>query len=235
MLNNIIRNNDGSYKTTDTSYHRLKTIAGCSKIYKKEDILKIYYSHIPDSYRIVEDIFDTLKDIDDSSFIKLKDYYLDKKIVAYTSEYIDSEDGFNILDKDLNYIKYNFMKIEKLILLFTKLGIIIDDVNYRNYMANKDHIILIDPDRYRFFYNDDRERNITVDQLSVYNNKKLLDSFADLYIKSFYTVSRYYNLGSEEFNRMMTNVFHYDRYDNQPIYTACKRLENLRLNIYKKN
>ena len=208
MLNNIIRNNDGSYSPIG-NYKHLKTNAGCSKIYKSDNVLKIYYSHIPNYLRITEEIFKTLKDIDESNFIKLEDYYLEGKIVGYTTEYIKNEKDFNFLEKDYAYIEYNLRKIEKLILLFTKLGIVIEDVNYRNYLGNSDEIVLIDPDCYRFVEEVD-SYTLYKEGLLVVNYKKMLGSFVDLFVKSFYKDFSKYKIGSAEFNKIIFEIFKYD-------------------------
>ena len=116
MLDCVKKNEDGSYYPVG-NYSRLLN-AGCSWIYKGDDILKIYYSYIPEYLRITEEIFDILKDLDNDNFVRLKDYYIDKKMIGYTSDYIPSEPTFNFIDKDIEYIKYNLMKIEKLICIY---------------------------------------------------------------------------------------------------------------------
>lgn len=83
--------------------------------------------------------------------------------------------------------------------------------------------------------NKDEIRGKSNEELSVLNYKTMLSSFIDLFVKSYYRVSHDYKVGSVEFNTMMYDVFHYDKNDNSPVYTSCKRLEELKLSTYKKN
>ena len=218
MLNNITKNTNGNYYPS-SDYIYYKTNTGCSRIYKKDNILKIYRNYIPDYLRITEEIFNILKTLDESNFIKLEDYYYDNKMIGYTSKYIEHTDNFNILDIDKEIVKYNLYKLEKLILLFTKLNIKIDDVNYKNYLYNNEELILIDPDSYRFIDND-----MSKEELYNYNYKKLLNSFMDTYIRSFYKRIKEYTIGSVKFNKIITDVFKFDNINN--IY---KNIDNFKL------
>ena len=223
MLNFLVEDKNRNYYPKD-DYQYIKTNAGCSRIYKKDNILKIYHNYIPDRLRITEDIFKVLKDIDYSNFVKLVDYYKNIKMIAYTTKVIEHNGDLNILNLDKELIKYNLIELKKLILLFTKLNIAIEDVHYRNYLLNKDVLVLIDPDCYRFIYEDDKKRDLTKDTLMEYNYIKLLNSFKSLYIKSFYNNFNDYQMGTEEFARMIDNIFSYD-----DINEVCKKIDDIKL------
>ena len=208
MLDNIICHKPGWYHPKD-NYILLRNYVGCANIYKKDNILKIYPPFIPDKFRIEEDIFNILKTINDNHFIKLEDYYKDNnKMIAYTAKYIENINDFNIFNYDKELIKYNLIELKKLILLFTKLNIMIEDVCYRNYLLHKDKLVIIDPDCYRFV-----DKTISKDELWIVNYKKLLSSFKDVYIKSFYRTENK-KMGSEEFIKIVDKLFEYDNIEN---------------------
>lgn len=222
MLDNIKKDDHGRYYPSD-DYKIYNTNGGCAAIYKKHDILKIYYSFIPDNYRITEEVFNALKDINETNFIKLKDYYIDdNRFIAYTSKYIKHEDNYSILEMDKELVKYNLIKLKKLILLISKLNIIIDDVNYRNYLLSNDELVLIDPDCYRV--ND----FMPEEELENFNYRKFLESIKDIYNRSFYKTfykpNGRYKIGSVEFNKITYNIFQYDTIEN-----ICKKLDTFKL------
>ena len=222
MLDNIKRDEHGRYYPRD-DYKLYNTNGGCACIYKKHDILKIYHTFIPDYLRIVEDTFNILKDINETNFIKLYDYYIDNnKIVAYTSKFIEHIDNYNILEMDKELVKYNLIKLDKLILLICKANIIIDDINYRNYLLSNEELVLIDPDCYR--YNTFMDEEALID----FNYRKFLESFKDIYNRSFYKTfyksSGRYNICSVAFNKMTEELFHSDSIEN-----ICKRINTFKL------
>ena len=124
------------------------------------------------------------------------------------------------MDKEL--VKYNLIKLEKLILLICKANIIIDDINYRNYLLSNEELVLIDPDCYR--YNTFMDEEALID----FNYRKFLESFKDIYNRSFYKTfyksSGRYNIGSVAFNKMTEELFHYDSIEN-----ICKRINTFKL------
>ena len=228
MLTNI-RTDDNVHYHPVGEYERLN--AGLwAAIYKGEEILKIYQSFTEDKLRITEDVFKILKTIDNDNFIRLLDYYADKRMIAYASEYINHDGVFNILDKGIDFVKHNLNQIEKLILLLTKLRIRVDDLYYRNCLCSGDNIVLVDPDTYRFVDN-----KINENDLLAFNYKKMLDCFKDMYLRSFFGVYSNYDISSPDFIKRIGYVFNCNIGDQDWINNVCKRLEEVKLTYYKKS
>lgn len=132
---------------------------------------KIYNSSTKYCSRINKDIFDFLKDIDFSCFIKLYDIYtgyndkeklfnlnqfLKLKVDAYTANYYEKIDVDPIIySKD--YLLESFYEIEKLFEFLSKNKILTSDIKRANAIFTKDGIVLIDPDLFKFSSDNDNQ------------------------------------------------------------------------------
>ena len=142
-----------SQQTDFSNYIYLKE-GGCGKIYKYDDtILKVYKKDCNHHLKIKKQIFELLKAINAPCIVKLDNYYFSKKrilnpltqIDAYTMEYI-KEEQFNLIDCDKKFIIEIFTKLEQTIRELSFYDIVIDDINSKNIILNKNGITLIDPD-----------------------------------------------------------------------------------------
>ncbi len=133
----------------------------CAEIYSDdEQIFKKYFPLTPRTYRLKENVFDILKDINNPHFIELYEIYnrsnqidLYKSIrdehefivSAYTAKYY-KDNSVNALLEDKNYLLENFCELEKLFEELTKNNICTNDVKRDNSILGKNGIVIIDPD-----------------------------------------------------------------------------------------
>ena len=166
---------------------------GTATIYKNDYImLKKYKSYCPSKLRISENVFNVLKDINNSSFVKLNDIIIgNDQIDGYTYNYIPSN-NINIVDESVDYTLENLKKLEKLIKKFNKLHITMIDTKSTNAILQNNNIVIIDPDMY-FIDNSTDTRII--------NNKALIELFKSLYLNCFYGYSfEYENIINDLFD-----------------------------------
>ena len=133
----------------------------CAEIYSDdEQIFKKYFPLTPRTYRLKENVFDILKDINNPHFIELYEIYnrsnqIDSYksicdehefiVSAYTAKYY-KDNSVNALLEDKNYLLENFCELEKLFEELTKNNICTNDVKRDNSILGKNGIVIIDPD-----------------------------------------------------------------------------------------
>ena len=188
-----------------------------ASIYKKNNIvLKQYCYYCRPIFKIDEDLFYILKDIDNKNFVKL--YKLKKShdtIEGYTCEYLEPAD-IKIVYKDRYYTLDNINDLSKLVERLSYLGILINDAIASNVIMQNNRIVIIDPDSYNVMY------SMSYDELLLRNKKELLKYIKDLYSSCFrgYQVDEY-----EAINKIFDfNV----KSDSNLCYELAKRL------IYKR-
>lgn len=124
----------------------------CAEIYSDEEqIFKKYFPLTPRSCRLKENVFDILKDINNTHFIELYEIYnrsnqidLYKSLCdnhefivsAYTAKYYN-DNSVNALLEDKNYLLENFYELEKLFEELTKNNICTDDIKRDNSILGK--------------------------------------------------------------------------------------------------
>lgn len=133
----------------------------CARIlYNKEVIFKEYFPETEPCYRINEKVFNILKNINNSHFIELFDFYSDFNFIellknkvgilpfvidAYTAKYYP-DDSVNVLIEHKDYILDNLKELEVLFRVFSENMICTDDIKRDNTVIGKDGIVIIDPD-----------------------------------------------------------------------------------------
>ena len=187
----------------------------CGKArYNGKFIFKEYYHDCDYKYKLIPEMFDILKDIDNSHFMKMYDIYsemstleLDQYILkqrpfivdAYTAKYYP-EEPINVLYEHINYLLDNFNELEILFKIFSYNGIVTDDVKGENTVLNKNSIIIIDPDA--FYTSKESQKN-----LLIWNKKELLHLFKSLLLDSARENESFENflLINAKFNSDLTN------------------------------
>ena len=111
--------------------------------------LKIYHE---DCYndRISDEVFDSLKGINNASFIKLRDKKYSKKdvIKQYYYDYIEKIDKL-MIDLPMDYTYESIIKLQELLNKLNELRIYIEDANEDNVIVSNNNIVVIDPDLYK--------------------------------------------------------------------------------------
>lgn len=176
----------------------------CAEIYSDEEqIFKMYFPLTPRSCRLKENVFDILKDINNTHFIELYEIYnrsnqidLYKSLCdnhefivsAYTAKYYN-DNSVNALLEDKNYLLENFYELEKLFEELTKNNICTDDIKRDNSILGKNGIIIIDPD---LFYIVDSSDAF----LRQMNKKNLLQLYNSILVNSLEDDIYYYKNGN---------------------------------------
>lgn len=169
---------DGNYyKTGSTSY-----------IFKIGDlVLKEYRVPLGDIFNLEYEVFELLKSILSVNLLKLHDALYDVDMVinqgvddireylkfchlsAYTYDFIP-KDKVNILDMPIDYILTNFEGLDKLFDIFNEAKLVLGDVKPSNVVINRDNIVLIDPDCFSFY----NEENSYIDKDVLKTQNRLL-------------------------------------------------------------
>lgn len=150
-------NEDG--KTFKDFGYRYYDCGGCSKIYRKGDfILKKYYKETEYEYRLEQEVFHLLKEIDSPIMIKIYELlskfynYLNGKedfcVDGYKAQYYE-KDPVNVLLKEKDYLLESLLQIENLFDILSDYLIVISDFCFDNSVCTKDGIVIIDPDCYK--------------------------------------------------------------------------------------
>ena len=185
-------------------------------IHDSNIIFKEYFSKTIMRNRITPNLFDILKNLNNSHFVELYDYYIKcsslnlksrledeiLKIDAYTAKYYD-DNSVNILFENKDYILDNFSELELLFDSFSSNEIIVNDMCRKNSILGKNGIVVIDPDLFvsykdlrksfgvEFYYK--VKRNFL---LSIENKKELLLLYKDLILSSMKSMG--YNLDTDD-------------------------------------
>lgn len=154
----------------------------CGEVsHNDEIILKEYFGFINNSYRIKEEIFDILKNIDDKHLIELYDIYTAKnkikiffgkllqcqfKVDCYTAKYY-SDNSVNALNEPKEYLLENLFELQKLFNILTENNICTKDVKRANTIIGKEGIVIIDPDL--FYIPKEKENVALINQLNLLN------------------------------------------------------------------
>ena len=164
----------------------------CARILcNKEIIFKEYFPDTELCYRINEEVFDILKNINNPHFIELFDIYSDFDFIellknkvgilpfivaAYTAKYYP-DNSINVLLEHKDYILDNLRELEILFGIFSENMICTDDIKWDNTVIGKDGIVIIDPD---LFYT----MQSSSEFISKLNKKNLLYLFRSILVNS---------------------------------------------------
>lgn len=165
----------------------------CGKVrYNGKFIFKEYYHDCDYKYKLIPEMFDILKDIDNSHFMKMYDIYSEMSTLelaqyilkqrpfivdAYTAKFYP-EEPINVLYEHTDNLLENLNELEILFKIFSYNGIVTDDVKRTNTVLNKNEIIIIiDPDA--FYISKESPKD-----LLVRNKKELLYIFKSLLLHS---------------------------------------------------
>lgn len=154
----------------------------CEKVYM-DYTLEAVKEHVIDRW-----IFNTMKNLDLETFVKLYDYVFDpnrKQITSYTMEYYRPyiED---ILSIQTEYIIDSFNRIYNDIVILSENNILIGDMNFSNIIFGKDSIKVIDFDNYK-------RCDLAYNELIKKNRKEMCICFKGAYRNALYGIlaSRY--------------------------------------------
>ena len=150
----------------DKEYERLSS-GECGEVYTNEkNIFKVYFKDTLDEFRLDEEIFEFMKQIDSQNLMKIYEIYTkaslknafgiltqynDFQIDAYLAKYYKKDD-INVLFKHKDYLLESLKEIEKLFAYFTEYLIFIDDIKFENSICTENEIVIIDPDCFRKAY-----------------------------------------------------------------------------------
>lgn len=164
----------------------------CAKVrYNSEIIFKEYYHD--SECRLTPEIFDILKNIDNSHFMKIYDIYSEMStfelaqyilkqrpfiVDAYTAKFYP-EEPINVLYEHTDNLLENLNELEILFKIFSYNGIVTDDVKRTNTVLNKNEIIIIIIDPDAFYISKESPKD-----LLVRNKKELLYIFKSLLLHS---------------------------------------------------
>jgi hypothetical protein len=102
-------------------------------------------------------MFNILKDVDDKSFVKLREYYfyfypnfMFSDLDAYTMDMVpfDRKNILNLLYTDLDYLYECSYELERLAEKLSRLKIVLFDTNGYNIIFNEHGAVIIDPDKF---------------------------------------------------------------------------------------
>lgn len=157
--------------------------------YNSDIIFKEYYHD--SECRLTTEMFDILKNIDNSHFMKIYEIYSEMNTLelaqyilkqrpfivdAYIAKYYP-EEQINVLYESIDYLLDNFNELEILFKIFSYNGIVTDDVKRTNTVLNKNEIIIIDPDA--FYTSKESQKDILIR-----NKKELLYLFKSILLDS---------------------------------------------------
>lgn len=168
---------------------------GCAQVfYDKEKVFKEYSSKTTLNWRLSEEMFDILKDIDNPNFIELFDIYSDCNRIelfknriknkpfivdAYTAKYYPGNNLVNVMFEQKDYLLENIENLENLFETFSDYRICTEDVKKRNTIINRNGIVIIDPDLFYMF-----NKNTSKDFRTLINKQRLLELLRSIMINS---------------------------------------------------
>ncbi len=147
----------------------------CNKVYTSYTLSTIK-DHVIDKW-----IFNTIKELDLESFVRLYDYVFDNtkdQIISYTMEYYPSYVD-DILRVSSEYIANSFDKIYDDVITLSKTKILIGDMNFSNIIFGKDGIRVIDFDNYK-------RSNLNIEEIIKLNISELCRCFKTAYRNALY-------------------------------------------------
>ena len=127
----------------------------CGSVYKidgTDKILKTYNDETVSYYRINNEMFETIKALNNSHIMKIYDILYKNKeadiIEAYIGEYIKS-DNVDVMLKETDYLLENIKEVEDLSQKLNEHNILLDDMTYNNVILTDSKIVLIDMDSWK--------------------------------------------------------------------------------------
>ena len=147
----------------------------CNKVYTDYTLFTIK-DHV-----INEWIFNTIKELNLVSFIRLYEYVFDDKknqIISYTMEYYPPYVK-DILRISSEYIVNSFEKIYDDVITLSNAMILIGDMNFSNIIFGKDGIKVIDFDNYK-------KSNLNIEEIIKLNKNELCMCFKTVYRNALY-------------------------------------------------
>ena len=180
---------------------------GCADIYRKDDnIFKVYYEETSKEYKISEEVFSDLNEINSNVMMKIYELYskchFSKKISyilgfsdfsvdGYLAKYYKS-DATNILLKNKEYLLNSINEIEEFFEELTNYLILVDDFRFVNSICTESGIVIIDPDCYKkvyrtygdsaYFHIDGEELlHMNIKDLKIHNKEALVSYIIDLF------------------------------------------------------
>lgn len=181
---------EGNLRTFNTDGNHFKT-GSTSYVFKIGDLaLKEYRKSIGDYYCLDASVFNVLKKIDHPNFLKLQEYFFDTSIVddtlmkeeiieelkgmpisAYSYDFI-LEEEIDILNMSKDYFLTNLEGLEGLFDLFDDERLVLADIKPANTIVNSEGIVLIDPDYFMFF--NENDKNFAWEDIKRHNRLLLL-------------------------------------------------------------
>lgn len=150
----------------DKEYERFSS-GECGEVYTNEkNVFKVYFKNTLDEFRLDEEIFEFIKQIDSQNLMEIYEIYTkaslknafgsltqynDFQIDAYLAKYYKKDD-INVLLKHKDYLLESLEEIEKQFACFTEYLIFLDDIKFENSICTENEIVLIDPDCFRKAY-----------------------------------------------------------------------------------
>ncbi len=168
---------EGNLRTFNTDGNHFKT-GSTSYVFKIGDlILKEYRKSIGDYYCLDSKVFSFLKTIDHPNFLDLQECFFDTTSVdknqipdeikkqlkemplsAYSYNFI-LEENVDILNMPKDYFLINLEGLEELFDIFDEEKLVLADIKPMNTIINRERIVLIDPDYFMFFNENDKSFN----------------------------------------------------------------------------
>lgn len=167
-------------KKFDQSNFKYLNKGNCATVdYNHDIIFKQYFPSTELGHRLKACVFDILKDIDNPHFIELIDIYANDSLLklifnklweedfivdAYSAKYYENE-NINVLTQPVDYLLDNIRELEILLGIFSSNAILVDDIHSENVIYTPQKMIIIDPDWFRIYKDED---------LVIRNKRKLL-------------------------------------------------------------
>ena len=191
---------------------------------RKNICIKEYYNYTDLDGIIDEDVFNTLKFIDNKHFVKLLSLRKDmlNKIIGYTYKYVDAL-NLRIVDLSRDYTLENLADLEELISEFNRLSVLIRDTNGSNLLLQENNVVIIDPDLYEIDYSK------TIDELNIHNKQMILNYFYYKFMSCFrgysfeylHTMDRLFDIDIKE-DTILSDEMRKKLVDEKPIDTIRK-------------
>lgn len=163
----------------------------CADVYKYKDDDTIFkeYSDSVLAYRLVPEVFDVLKAINDNHLMKVYDIYenrdlkreIDSFIVdAYTAKYY-KKDGTQILTEPTEYLLENLYELERIFNTLADNRVAVNDLRSANTIVNKEMVTIIDPDCfYKVDATEEAIKNANKHQLLHFIRDICLDEYSSI-------------------------------------------------------
>lgn len=161
----------------------------CGNVFSDGNIAMKRYFDECYIYRIKEEVFNKLKEVNNPCFVNFMDLIKVKRrgkeiVDGYTYKYIE-EVGDYMIDLPMEYTYETLHQFQKLLEQFNELKVFVDDAYEDNLVLSKDGLVIIDPDIYSIYKGED------LNELRKHNKEFLLYYLIDLWEDEYY---RKYNL-----------------------------------------